>query len=285
MLRNVLPELLDELPADDRRAIQSRGNLKRVNALMGNADIMARALLDGSREGIPETLVELGAGDGTFLLQIARRVAPRWNGLRAVLVDQQPLVTSQTRAQFEALSWQVEPVQADVFHWLQAPAARTADITIANLFLHHFVERDLSTLLREASRQTRLFLACEPRRSRPALAAAAMLGFIGCNGVTVHDATTSVRAGFRDHELSAAWPSAAGWTLTEGRAGHFTHGFVARLEEGRSREAALGLRGPASEAAGAGRGAPATHGRNREAAPGMGAPQVERLERGEGPRD
>ena len=227
MLRNVQPELLDELPADDPRAIHSRDDIKRVNALMGHADIMARALLDGPRARTPDTLIELGAGDGTFLLQVAKRIAPRWPGLRALLVDQQSLVTPQTRAQFEALSWGVESVQADVFHWLRERAAHTADITIANLFLHHFVERDLSTLLRDASRQTRRFLACEPRRSRPALAAAAMLGCIGCNRVTVHDATISVRAGFRDHELSAAWPRDADWRLTEGNAGRFTHTFLA----------------------------------------------------------
>ena len=194
---------------------------------MGHADIIARALLEGRRARPPATLVELGAGDGTLLLQVARRVAPGWNGLRAVLVDQQRLVTAQTRAQFEALSWQVESVQADVFQWLRERAAHTADITIANLFLHHFVERDLFTLLRDVSLRTRLFLACEPRRSRPALAAAAMLGLIGCNGVTVHDATTSVRAGFGGHELSSAWPRGAAWKLTEGKAGRFTHLFLA----------------------------------------------------------
>ncbi len=39
--RTVVPELLDELPPDDPRAMHSRGDLRRVNRLMGNADIMA----------------------------------------------------------------------------------------------------------------------------------------------------------------------------------------------------------------------------------------------------
>jgi hypothetical protein len=242
MLRQVRPELLDDLAADDPRAIHSRGDLKKVNALMGNADIMARALIAGSikqdpayarRAGPsgPAEIVELGGGDGTFLLHVARRVAPAMGPVHAILVDQQSLLASQTQDAFAALSWQVESVQADVFQWLRERAAHTADVTIANLFLHHFVERDLSTLLRDASRQTRLFLACEPRRSRLALAAAAMLGLIGCNGVTVHDATISVRAGFRDDELSSAWPREADWNLTEGKAGRFTHGFVAEVRQ------------------------------------------------------
>jgi hypothetical protein len=54
-----------------------------------------------------------------------------------------------------------------------------------------------------------------------------MMGLIGCNGVTVHDARVSVRAGFRDRELSAIWPAGNDWTLQEHKAGRFTHGFVA----------------------------------------------------------
>ena len=227
MLRSVMPELLDELSADDPHAVRSRRDLKTVNTLMGTADVMARALLQRPRARPPDTLVELGAGDGTLLLEIARRVAPNWNGLRAVLVDQQRLVTAQTCAQFEALSWHVESVQADVLQWLRERPAQIVDVTIANLFLHHFGERDLPVLLREVSRQTRTFLACDPRRSRPALATAAMLGLVGCNRVTVHDAAISVRAGFRGHELSAFWPRGAAWMLTEGEAGRFAHIFRA----------------------------------------------------------
>ena len=44
MQRRVEPELLDELSANDPFAIQSRGDLQRVNAFMGNPRIMARAL-------------------------------------------------------------------------------------------------------------------------------------------------------------------------------------------------------------------------------------------------
>jgi len=56
-----------------------------------------------------------------------------------------------------------------------------------------------------------------------------MMRVIGANGVTLHDAKISVRAGFRDHELSALWPPGSGWQLTEGKAGRFTHGFTAEV--------------------------------------------------------
>lgn len=232
MLRTVTPELLDELPPDDRRAIHSRGDLRRVNRLMGNAAIMTRALL-GQRGTAPFSVVELGGGDGTFLLELAKRLAPLMGRARTILVDQQSLVTPATRTALEALSWPVDTVRADVFDWLKHRGPDLADVTIANLFLHHFEGERLSMLLRGAAQQTRLFAACEPRRSGVALAAASMMGFIGCNSVTLHDARISVHAGFRDRELSAVWPGGNGWTLDERQAGRFTHGFVARREERR----------------------------------------------------
>jgi hypothetical protein len=235
VLRKVTPELLDELPPDDPRARHSRADLRRVNKLMGNADIIGRVLAGtgGARSAraatpAPFEIVELGGGDGTFLLEVAKRAAPVIGAARATLVDQQALVTQDTRGALAALSWNVEPVRADVFDWLTGRHRAGADVTIANLFLHHFEGERLRTLLRDASAQTRMFVACEPHRSGAAFAAASLMSFIGCNSVTVHDARISVRAGFRDGELSELWPHGEGWVLEERKAGRFTHGFVAR---------------------------------------------------------
>ena len=42
--RRLEREWLDELPADDPRARRSRADLRRINAIMGNARIVASAL-------------------------------------------------------------------------------------------------------------------------------------------------------------------------------------------------------------------------------------------------
>ena len=126
--RTVIPELLDELPPGDPRAVHSRGDLRRVNKLMGNADIMAGALDDRPSSIVHRpssvaddrrfSIVELGGGDGTFLLELAKRVAPVLGTGRAILVDQQDLMTSHTREALAALGWHVDAVKADVFEWL-----------------------------------------------------------------------------------------------------------------------------------------------------------------------
>jgi hypothetical protein len=228
MIREVRPEMLDQLPPEDLGAIGSRRDLRRVNALIGNSQIMDQALGEFFTDRYPESIVELGAGDGTSLLSLAKRVAPRSKPLSVTLVDRQQLLSEQTKAQFAALSWHVESHTFDVFDWLARPKPRQCDAIVATLFLHHFADEELRRLLALICNHTRLFAACEPRRAKFPLYAAGMLGFIGCNEVTRHDGKVSVRAGFAGSELSALWPDRTTWKLTERPAGLFTHCFVAR---------------------------------------------------------
>ena len=222
--RSLRPELLDDLDAADPRALRSRRDLQTVNLLMGTPGVISRALrgrVDGAQ------IVELGAGDGTLLLRVARRLGAVRNRVHAVLVDRRPSVSAETSAAFGALGWDVEPTSSDVFAWLARPRPEASHVMVANLFLHHFADRQLTELLAAVATQTKRFVACEPRRSRTAVIGASLLGVIGCNDVTRHDAPISVRAGFRDRELSAAWPRDRRWRLVERPTGPFTQTFVA----------------------------------------------------------
>src|SRR5919197_312002 len=104
MDRRIEPEWLDELPADDPRAIRSRRDLRRLNALMGNVHALASRLHAISFPGPPKRLIDLGAGDGTLLLRLARRLSRRWRNVEVVLVDRQGIVSDETSRRFEALS-------------------------------------------------------------------------------------------------------------------------------------------------------------------------------------
>ena len=228
MTRIVEAELLDELPVDDPRAIHSRRDLRRINALMGNARIMARILKNFHDSRSLKTVVEIGAGDGSFALRLAEGLAPSEHRVEVLLVDRQNLLSYQTAARFQKLGWNAQPIQMDVFDWLAQSSNSKFDLIVANLFLHHFEEARLRSLLEQASKRTLLFLACEPPRSVGALIVTRVLGLIGCNSVTRHDAVISVRAGFRDQELSSLWPKAESWQLLERPAGLFSHCFCAR---------------------------------------------------------
>ena len=231
MRRVVEPELLDDLPPDDPQAVGSRTDLRRLNAIMGHAGILSRAFrsqFDGTIPRLrPLRFVELGAGDGTLLVQLAQRWAALGVTAQVTTVDRQNLVSAETRRELAALHWAVESVASDVFAWLEQ-ASPVADVMLANLFLHHFPDESLAELLRLAAARTNLFIACEPRRSPFALTASRLLGLIGCNAITRHDAVVSVRAGFAGRELSALWPTDPKWMVSERRAGVFSHCFIGK---------------------------------------------------------
>lgn len=228
--RRVELEWLDHLPVDNPRAVRSRRDLKRVNAVMLQTGLMARALLAHGTP--PRTMLDLGCGDGTFMLGVARRLAPRWPHVTMTLLDQQNIVSTKTVAAFEALGWTARPAAADLFEFLARAAP--VDIVAANLVLHHFDEPRLGQLLARAAQRANLVVACEPRRGRFALLSSRMLWAIGCNDVTRHDAAASVHAGFSGKELSALWPGHEPWALHESAAGLFTHRFVAKRQAGRA---------------------------------------------------
>lgn len=224
--RVVEPELLDALPVNDARAIASRRDLVRVNAAMRQSSIMARLMRDNLPDGRMR-LLEIGAGDGRFMLSVARRLAKRWPDVELILLDKADLLTPSTRADFAVLGWRVRSVVADVFDWINQPEIGTFDAVSANLFLHHFEEVELQDLLSVMPRFTACFLATEPRRSHFVLWCTGWLRALGANDVTLHDAAVSVRAGFVGDELSRLWPSGTAMDVRENGIGLFTHAFVA----------------------------------------------------------
>lgn len=225
MPRQIEPEWLDEMPPNDPHAIRSRNDLRRINGIMGHAGFFDRNLANRFNGHSPRRIVELGTGDGTLLLAVARRLAPRWPKVEVTLLDLHPVVSIETIKALAALGWTARVEKTDVFAW--ATHHEPVDLVIANLFLHHFQNEALSQLFRLIAGHAAVFAACEPQRESLGLTASRLLGLIGCNNVTRHDALISVRAGFRDRELSDLWPAAVGWKLDEAKTGLFSHGFVA----------------------------------------------------------
>ena len=219
--RVLTPEILDHLSPADPRAVRSRRDLVRINAVMRQGGIMARLL---SEFPAPKLIADLGGGDGRFMLNVARRLAKRWQGVTVMIADRQPIVSVETRACFARLGWRCESLTGDVFATLPLIAP---DIVTANLFLHHLDDAALARLLALVAGRAKAFAACEPRRSGFALLGSHMVGVLGANDVTRHDAVASVRAGFRDSELSALWPQSGRWTLGEYAAFPFSHVFRA----------------------------------------------------------
>jgi len=243
MPRRVGVEVLDGLEPTDPAAERSRRDLRRIHRAMGTRSILLRALRQLTPPG-PDAatfrVLELGAGDGTLMLGVARAMAPWWPPVELTLLDRQALVDGETIAGFAGLGWSTGVDVVDALDWAGASGGNrlnfdgTAhwDLIIANLFLHHFEGAQLAALLGAVAAGSDRFVACEPRRDWIALAGSHLVGAIGAGQVTRTDAVLSVHAGFRGNELSAQWAArGAGWRVQEYRAGAFSHCFCAEQGE------------------------------------------------------
>lgn len=241
MARTVLPELLDDLGMQDPRAQRSRRDLQRLHRVMGTQRILLDALRkmplrrSGSPSSPPLQVLEIGAGDGSLMLGVARALKGAWPAVSLTLLDRHNLLESSTERHYAGARWRVTAQVGDVLDWAkQEPVAGLTpytarwDLIVTNLFLHHFEDPQLSLVLGAVAARTDYFFACEPHRTWLALAGSHLVGAVGANAVTREDAVLSVRAGFRNKELCTLWPGVEeDWTLGEYPAGLFSHCFSA----------------------------------------------------------
>jgi hypothetical protein len=237
--RIVSAETLDGLTEEDPAAMRSRRDLRRVHRFMATRTILRRKLrqlFPPGQRATPLRVLELGAGDGTLMLGVARALGPAWHRVELTLLDRQDLIAGDTLARYSAMGWSAVSQVADVLDWAagadeagsRGAGAPAWDLVVANIFLHHFAGSQLAAVLGAVARRTDRFFACEPRRAWHTLAGSYLIGAIGVNFVTRGDAVLSVHAGFRDSELAAAWPGQGGpWQLQEYSAGVFSHCFSA----------------------------------------------------------
>jgi hypothetical protein len=224
----VAPERLDNLAADDPLAMDSRRDLQRLHRAMRSLTILKDALSRINGATPPKRILELGAGDGSLLLRLARAMRPQWGDLELTLLDRQNLLSASARRAFDERNWHVTVLCMDALEWARSAPAQHYDLCITTLFLHHFESADLGHLLAGVATRADAFIACEPRRNRITHLGSRLIGLLGANEVTREDGVKSVAAGFNHLELTELWSKVPGdWRFDEYSAWPFTHCFWA----------------------------------------------------------
>ncbi len=186
--RAIRSELLDDAPAAE--AAQSLRDLVRINCRFGGHAILIRMLspLVGRMESF--TFVDVGSATG----DAAALVRANYPAARTVAVD---------RDFFHVSQGQGLRICGDAFRLPLRDGA--ADLVYCSLFLHHFTDDQVVTLLREFRRVAARFILVSDLE-RHILA----WGFIPAtrwlfrwHPLTVHDAPVSVAASFRATEMLA----------------------------------------------------------------------------------
>src|SRR5262249_25332618 len=133
-LRSIEPEWLDFLPAEDSSAKGSRRDIRRLNWLMLHHYLIAGALRSEAAAAKPRTILDIGAGDGTFMLALARRLAPRWPNVKVTLLDRHHLAGETAARGFASLGWQMKTIASDIFDFIDGEELLDFDAITANLF-------------------------------------------------------------------------------------------------------------------------------------------------------
>ncbi|HEY9156133.1 MAG TPA: hypothetical protein VIM69_13440, partial [Opitutaceae bacterium] len=181
--QQLIPEILDNLPADHPDAIQSRADIRAFNRALGNWRWFSEVLPKHTQPG--EKILEIGSGTGELCARLER------DGLWADGLDLAPRPPdfSATR------SWH----QTDLFRfeeWADYP------VVIGNLVAHHFDTAQLAALGERLNRHARVIVIGDLRRGRiQQYFFAALARSLRANYVSRHDGWVSVRAGFRGKEL------------------------------------------------------------------------------------
>jgi SAM-dependent methyltransferase len=189
-------ERLDE-GVPEGEALASLADLRFVNRWLGNRPRLVQAVHPYLTSSARPRLLDVGCGSADLPAAIARG-APK---VMAVGVDIKLL-------HVRAGPREVRPVVADV---RALPfAAGTFDVVTASLFLHHFDAGELAPVLRALFAVTRRALVINDlRRSRVAYAfGRAFFPLLFRTRVSVDDGLTSIRRGFTEPELLAAFAEA-----------------------------------------------------------------------------
>ena len=189
------PELLDaELPATEVR--KSLADLRFVNRWLSGRGGLLRAVVPH----LPERgrLLDVGCASGDVAAYLSAGLA---RPLLTVGVDVKLIHLREARPP-------VRPVVADV--WRLPFRDATFDVVTASLFLHHFDEAELGRLLGELARVGRRAIVVSDleRALVPFVFARVVFPLVFRTGVSVHDGLVSIRRGFRETELRAAFVAA-----------------------------------------------------------------------------
>ena len=196
--RIIVPELLDSLASDDPRAIRSRRELRWINALMGNERWILRQL-GRFPTWCDKGILEWGAGEG-FLCEKIMRAFPR---AQVTGLDFMPRP--------DHLSQRISWISGDLLQW---QPDIFPDVIVANLFLHHLTEEQLSVCMRLLHHASVLIVS-EPLRKKNSHFWGRLLHPL-LEDVTRHDMHVSIDAGFVRGDLSRVWAEiSSGWIIEE----------------------------------------------------------------------
>lgn len=191
MKRSYEPELMDDFSIRDERVNSALKELKVINRFLGGISTTKSALkyyLNSDNNKL--TIIDIGSGSSDNLIA-AKKSIP---SLKIISVD-------KNIRSLKSISNTITKINSDAF--LVPVKDKSCSIVHASLFLHHFTNEEILSLIKEFLRISRIGIVINDlRRSFPALIGIKILTTIFSKSELVkNDAPLSVRRGFKKREL------------------------------------------------------------------------------------
>ncbi|MBA9078279.1 methyltransferase domain-containing protein [Rufibacter quisquiliarum] len=200
--RSTQPELMDDLTlaSDDLR--QNLRELEIINQWLGGHEVVRNGLDEILAHpflaSFPENslkVADLGSGGGDTLRMVARWARQRRQPVELVGIDANPFMLSYS-AHLSQEYGEISYRQADVFS--EGFAREQFDVIICSLFLHHFTDAALATLLAQLRRQVRVAVLINDLHRHPLAyySIKALTQLFSRSYLVKNDAPLSVRRAF-----------------------------------------------------------------------------------------
>ncbi|MDB5272505.1 MAG: SAM-dependent methyltransferase [Chitinophagaceae bacterium] len=199
--RDLAKEILDDLQCSGDAVSQNLKELDIINTLLGGNSISVRALDKVLKTGPHKKfweVADIGCGSGDLMLKLNRVFKQHNYSVDFTGFDANPFIADYARQHCRSEA----NVRIICQNILEEPLPVVYDIIHASLFLHHFSEDELISLLQKLKQNTRVALIINDLHRHP-LAYYSILWltrFFSKSYLVKNDAALSVAKGFKKKE-------------------------------------------------------------------------------------
>lgn len=202
--RSLAEEIMDDFSMEGELLRKTLDKIAWINKWLGGNKITIRGLkelLSGVSKDNPITIVDLGCGSGDMLRIVADYARKNNYNIRLTGIDANAFTIAYARKlslQYPEISYIQAVIPSSTFDELNY------DIILATLFLHHFKEPELFSLMSTLHKKARIGMVINDlHRSKWAYILFQLLTIFIPNPMVRKDGCTSILRGFKKPELES----------------------------------------------------------------------------------
>lgn len=195
-------ELMDDFSIGGDLLRDTLDKLENINRWLGGNKVTINGLktiLENHPKEQEIIIIDIGCGHGDILRDVAKFGRKHHYKFKLIGVDANPTAidyANELSVEYPELRFETQDIFSEAFK------ARSFDVVLATLFLHHFKEKELISFLDNTVKQTKIGVVVNDlHRHKLAYYLFMLLSIFISNKMIVEDGLTSVLRGFKRKDL------------------------------------------------------------------------------------